>query len=160
MSTIIFVDGGCRGNPGPSSAGVYIPSMGFKLGFPLEDTTNNVAEYKALIHALRVANQAVSGQLEIKSDSQLMVRQMTGAYAVRSEHILPLWELATEWAAYRGTEVLFTHVRREDNAVADRICNLTLDAMALGYKGPGIRWGDLDKPGTRMEQLLEEATLS
>lgn len=157
----IFTDGGCRGNPGPSSAGVYIPHLDLKLGFPLEETTNNVAEYKALIHALRVATHLGLPQIEIVSDSELMVKQMNGVYGVRSEKILPLWEKAVTLAAYSSyTQVVYTHVRREENKVADKICNLTLDAMALGYKGAGIRWGDIDNPERQTEQLLDTTFLT
>jgi ribonuclease HI len=161
MSVTIFTDGGCRGNPGPSSAGVYVPSMGLKLGFPLPEGTNNEAEYRALIHALQVATRLGLPQIEILSDSELLVKQMTGVYGVRSEKILPLWEKATLLAAYSSYHtVTYTHVFREDNKVADKVCNLTLDAMAFGYKGAGIRWGDLDSPEQQIEQLLDTTFLT
>lgn len=153
----IYTDGGCRGNPGPSSAGVYIPHLDMKLGFPLEDTTNNVAEYSALIFALRAALRLGLTDVEIKADSELMVKQMTGVYGVRSEKILPLWEHATELAALIGTSVTYTHIPRAENAVADKICNLTLDVMAKGYNSNrgGIRWKDLDNPDRQMSMLIE-----
>lgn len=155
MSSIIFTDGGCRGNPGPSSAGVYVPHLNLKLGFPLEDTTNNVAEYQALIRGLKTALFAGLSDVEFKADSELMVKQMNGIYAVRSEKIYPLWAEAVSLASPRYT---FTHVPRSENAVADKICNLTLDAMAQGYNVArgGIRWNDLDKPERQMSNLVEE----
>lgn len=157
MSATIYTDGGCRGNPGPSSAGVYVPHLDMNLGFPLEDTTNNVAEYKALIWGLTTALKLGLSYVEFKADSELMVKQMTGVYGVRSEKILPLWEHAILLAAIVGTPVTFTHIPRAENAVADKICNLTLDVMAKGYERHrgGIRWADLENPERQMRNLVE-----
>jgi ribonuclease HI len=125
----IHTDGAARGNPGPAAFAYLIehedhPTVEVKgcLG----ETTNNVAEYTALVRALEHAQRLGARRVEVRSDSELMVKQMTGAYKVKNEGLRPLYEQARKQTA--GFEsVTFRHVRREQNGRADRLCNEALD---------------------------------
>lgn len=130
MKLLIYTDGGSRGNPGRSAAAFYIPQDNVKRGIPLPDTTNNVAEYTGLLEALKYAlyRYKDSVDLHIHSDSELMVKQMTGAYRVKSPSLLDLWAEATAYTTFFPS-VEFTHVMRENNKVADEIVNRTMDWM-------------------------------
>ena len=126
----IWVDGACRGNPGPSSVGGHIED---ELGHTVAQiseclgvTTNNVAEYKALIRALEEAQALGASEVEVRADSLLMVKQMAGEYRVKHPNLKPLFEKARVLA--RGFRIFrFTHVPREENRAADRLANLALD---------------------------------
>ncbi len=128
---ILHTDGGSRGNPGPAAAGFVIDSAdGARLaakGFFLGETTNNVAEYTALIRALEAAEQMEAETLTVFCDSELAVRQLKGQYKVRSEQIGPLYEQVRKLTA-RFSDCRIQHVRREKNKEADRLVNLALDA--------------------------------
>ena len=89
-------------------------------------STNNVAEYRGLIAALDWAVEQGHQRLHVKSDSELMVRQMLGSYRVKNEKLLPLFQQAQHLAARIG-DVTFEHVRREHNKDADRLSNLGMD---------------------------------
>ena len=88
-----FIDGAARGNPGPAGAGVYVEAERDRpvLEFyePLGRTTNNVAEYRALLLALERAEEAGADEVEIRSDSRLLVEQMRGNFKIRAEHLKP-----------------------------------------------------------------------
>ena len=124
------IDGAARGNPGPASYGVVILKPD---GQPLEQLrkyigrmTNNVAEYYALIAALDYAAAHSIRKLRIRSDSELLVRQMQGSYKVKSADLKPLHERAKKLAA--ALEYFdIQHVRREQNAHADALANEVLD---------------------------------
>ena len=131
MSVVIQVDGGARGNPGPAGAGVVIRSADdgtslFEGGFFLGRATNNVAEYRALVEGLRRARALQAGAVEVRSDSELLVRQMTGEYRVRNEKLRPLFQQAQKLCRGFG-RCRFTHVRRELNAAADGLANRAMD---------------------------------
>jgi ribonuclease HI len=124
------VDGASRGNPGPASYGVLIRrpdgSEVLRLKKYLGVTTNNVAEYYALLTALDYAISHGVAHLRVRSDSELLVRQMQGHYKVKSASLKPLHEQARKLAAqlaYFSIE----HVPRELNAEADRLANEALD---------------------------------
>lgn len=131
-------DGGARGNPGPGAAayvlsdggGAEIEARGEFLG----TVTNNAAEYRALIAGLEAAARHGARALEVRMDSELVVRQMTGEYRVKNEGLKPL-NLAARHAAARIPAVEWVAVRREDNARADRLVNDTLD-RATGAESP------------------------
>ncbi|MER3415023.1 MAG: hypothetical protein C4297_02270 [Gemmataceae bacterium] len=127
---IVYIDGAARGNPGPA-AYAYLICHGDQVvaqkAETLGNTTNNVAEYRALIEALKEALRLQAERVEVRSDSQLLVEQMTGHYRVRSAQLRPLYEQAQELAR-RFAEIRFVHVEREDNRLADRLCNEVLDA--------------------------------
>jgi ribonuclease HI len=127
---VIYTDGACRGNPGPASIGIYITSRAGEViaehGETLGIQTNNYAEYMGVLRALEMARDHQVQTVELRSDSQLMVRQMQGLYKVKSPQLLPLFtkcrELAKSFSAIR-----FEHVRREFNVEADRLANEALD---------------------------------
>jgi formyltetrahydrofolate-dependent phosphoribosylglycinamide formyltransferase len=131
MKVIIHTDGGSRGNPGPAAAGfVLCDADGRQLqakAFYLGETTNNVAEYTALIKALEAARRLGADQVAVYTDSELMVRQLSGAYKVKSETIRPLFEHASELRS-QFESCSIRHVLREKNKEADRIVNEALDA--------------------------------
>jgi ribonuclease HI len=126
-----FIDGAARGNPGPAGAGVYVSAEGEQ---PAEEhfealgrATNNVAEYRALLLALKRAEERGATEVSIASDSLLLVQQMLGRYKVRAPHLQPLFADAYRRAkAFRRFAI--SHVPREDNKKADRLANLGADA--------------------------------
>ena len=103
--------------------GTVLAAVGEAIGV----ATNNVAEYSALIAGLEKAAELDVGELEVVSDSELMVKQMRGEYKVKNEALRELSVRASRIARELGT-VTYTHVRREHNALADRLVNETLDA--------------------------------
>jgi ribonuclease HI len=125
------VDGGARGNPGPAGYGAVITDDKgqtlAELYAGIGVSTNNVAEYRGLIAALDWAVEHGHQRLHVKSDSELMVRQMLGSYRVKNEKLLPLYQQARQLAARIG-DVTFEHVRREYNKDADRLSNLGMDS--------------------------------
>ena len=131
LRVTVYIDGGARGNPGPAGAGVVVldRSDGMALyegGLFLGRATNNVAEYKGLLAGLRAAASLGARDVDIVSDSQLLVRQMTGEYRVRNAGLRPLHRRAQELA--QGFErCTFRHVRREDNTRADGLVNQAID---------------------------------
>ncbi len=131
---VIYTDGAARGNPGPAGAGVRIEAPDgaalAEIAEYLGEATNNVAEYKAMLLGLERARALGASEVEIRSDSELLVRQMTGEYKVRNEGLRPLVARAHALAA-AFTSVDFVHVRRERNRDADRLANLAIDREAL-----------------------------
>jgi ribonuclease HI len=128
-SAIANVDGGSRGNPGPAGYGVRIECADgtvIELKAFLGTRTNNVAEYNGLLAALRWADNHGVTSLEIRSDSELLVKQMRGEYRVKNPGLLPLYEEARDLAQRIG-RVTFEHVRRELNQDADRLANEAMD---------------------------------
>lgn len=128
--SVIMIDGAARGNPGPAAAGAVLDHPALKRGEYIGEATNNVAEYRALILGLELALEAGLDEVEIQSDSQLLVRQMTGQYRVKNPALRDLYQRAQS-AAARLSSVLYRHIPREDNVEADRVANMALDA-----KGP------------------------
>ncbi len=128
----VYVDGAARGNPGPAAYAFVIYHDGEPVlednGF-LGRATNNVAEYTALVKALERAAELKATHLDIRSDSELLVRQMRGEYRVKNEHLRPLYEEASRLAR-RFEAVSISHVPREENREADRLCNEALDEAA------------------------------
>lgn len=127
-----YIDGGSRGNPGPAGIGVYVPGV-VRIAEYLGHQTNNFAEYSALIAALRFAAARRSEALQVYSDSELVVRQIHGAYKVRNENIRPLYESALRWIDLMG-EFSIEHVRRERNRDADRLANDAMDSRANSFR--------------------------
>ena len=120
----IFIDGASRGNPGPSGIGAAFFDGGAKpvkqLSRYLGETTNNVAEYLALIYALQEALRDGYAAVSVKTDSELLARQLSGAYRVRDPQLRLLYDLATHLIA-GFTSCVVTHVPREQNTLADRL---------------------------------------
>lgn len=127
----IFTDGGSRGNPGPAASGFVLYDEAKNIlhaeGVYLGETTNNVAEYTAVVLALEKAKEIGATHLNIQMDSELIVRQMTGIYKIKQPHIQELagkvFRLLNNFTHYN-----FGHVRREFNKVADKLVNQALDA--------------------------------
>lgn len=128
--TILFIDGGSRGNPGPAGYGVAIKNAGGETIDSLSEylgiRTNNVAEYSGLLAALEYAIRHHLSFVRIFSDSELLVRQMTGRYRVKSPDLLPLFNRAQELAA-QIPRFEIEHIRRESNAAADALANKAMD---------------------------------
>jgi ribonuclease HI len=126
-----YVDGAARGNPGPAGAGVWVEPRGEEGAEEhfeaLGRTTNNVAEYRALLMALARAEQLGAEEVEILSDSELLVHQLNGKYRVKADHLKPLVSEAVA-RAKRFRRFSIRHVRREQNRKADRLANLGADA--------------------------------
>lgn len=127
---IANVDGASRGNPGPASYAVIVRGPDgktvFEVGKYLGRATNNVAEYYALITALDYATAQRIERLLVRSDSELLVRQMQGRYKVKSPDLRPLFERAHKLS--RGfAHFAIEHVRRELNSDADELANIALD---------------------------------
>lgn len=127
---ILHADGASRGNPGPSSiaAIVYLPngeelvSVAKRIG----KATNNVAEYRAVIEGMKLAREVGVRELTVRVDSELVMKQLTGAYRIKSADLAPLArEVAAE--ARHFASCTFEHVRREENREADRLANAALD---------------------------------
>jgi ribonuclease HI len=129
MRVMVYIDGGSRGNPGPAAAGVVITADGeviHQAGIYLGRATSNVAEYRGLLAGLEAARRLGASEAEVRSDSQLLVRQMTGEYRVRNPGIKPLHEKAARLAGmFRRCD--FRHVPRQENLQADELVNRALD---------------------------------
>jgi ribonuclease HI len=130
MAIVAYIDGGARGNPGPAGYGVRVEDEQGALidefnGF-LGTSTNNVAEYNGLLAALRYARQHGHRRVHIKSDSELLVKQMRGEYRVKNAGLQPLCQEART-IANDLERIVYEHVRREQNKDADRLANLAMD---------------------------------
>ena len=130
MKLVVHVDGGARGNPGPAAIGVVVSDAAGhvlgELGEPIGEATNNVAEYRALLRGIEWARGLGADELEIVNDSELVARQLTGAYKVKHPSMKPLHEEAV--AALRAFENWSIRtVPRSDNARADELVNRALD---------------------------------
>ena len=132
---VIYTDGGARGNPGPAAAGFVVG--GKEYGEYLGERTNNYAEYQAVILALKKAKhlfgkkKAAGLEVEVRTDSELIVRQLNREYKVKEPELQPLFvevlNLALDFKS-----VVFVHVPREQNRAADRLVNRALDAALNG----------------------------
>ncbi len=131
MRARLFTDGGARGNPGPAAYGYVLEAEDGSVldarGEPIGVATNNVAEYSALLAGLRRAAELGVDELEVVSDSELMVKQMTGVYRIKNVALRPL-ALEAGRLARALPRVTYTHVRREHNELADSLVNRALDA--------------------------------
>ena len=131
MRARLFTDGGARGNPGPAAAayvleaedGTMLAAHGEAIGV----ATNNVAEYRALVAGLEKALEFGVDDLEVVSDSELLVKQMSGEYRIKNAALIELSLRAARVARALG-DVRYTAVRREHNELADRLVNEALDA--------------------------------
>ena len=133
MKLVVHVDGGARGNPGPAAIGVVVSEPD---GTVLEEVaerigvaTNNVAEYRAVLRGLERAAELGAREIEIVNDSELVARQLSGAYKVKHPSMKPLYEQAM--SALRGFDRWQIHsVPRVQNARADLLVNNALDGTA------------------------------
>ena len=131
MKAKLFTDGGARGNPGPAAYGyvleaedgTVLAAHGERIGV----ATNNVAEYRALVAGLEKAVELAVPEVEVVSDSELLVKQMNGEYRVKNAALQDLSIQASRLAREVG-KVSYTAVRREHNKLADQLVNEALDA--------------------------------
>ena len=137
---IVYTDGGSRGNPGPAALGVAIADAKGKIlktyGETLGVKTNNEAEYEAVIFALKKIKALVGGkrademEIEVRTDSELLVKQLNHEYKIESKTVIPLfikiWNAMPDFKS-----VKFVHIPREKNKEADRMVNLALDGDSL-----------------------------
>lgn len=132
---VIHTDGGARGNPGPAAIGVVIEGQieTKKYGEYIGEATNNEAEYKAVIFALKKLKQLIGkekskseAEVEIHLDSELLASQLNGEYKIKEKNLqqlfLEVWNLKQDFKS-----VIFKHIPREDNRGADKLVNQTLD---------------------------------
>lgn len=125
----INIDGAARGNPGPAAFAYVIAADGQSVlegAGRLGKATNNVAEYTALVKALERAGELGAERLVIRSDSELIVKQMNGEYKVKNASLRALYEEAVD-LTHGFASVTLEHVRREQNKRADQLCNHALD---------------------------------
>ena len=131
MKARLFTDGGARGNPGPAAFGYVLEAEDGTVldarGEAIGRATNNVAEYRALVAGLEKALELGVTELEVVSDSELLVKQMRGEYKVKNEALREL-SLEAGRLARRLDSVRYKAVRREHNELADRLVNEALDA--------------------------------
>ena len=127
---VLRTDGASRGNPGPAAAGIVIEHLDgtvlAQLGQYLGEMPNNQAEYRALILGLQLVTARQPAAVNIYMDSELVVRQMTGVYRVRDATLQQLYREAMALVKALP-HVTFTHVRRAQNALADRLANQALN---------------------------------
>jgi ribonuclease HI len=129
----LYTDGGARGNPGPAAYayvlededGTVLVAEGRTIGV----ATNNVAEYRALVAGLEKAVELAVPEVEVRSDSELLVKQMRGEYRVKNAALRDL-SLEAARLARKLSKVEYRHVRREHNELADRLVNEALDAAS------------------------------
>ncbi|MFW6061539.1 MAG: ribonuclease HI family protein [Planctomycetota bacterium] len=130
----VHIDGGSRGNPGPAAAGVVVRAdddgtILHESGSFLGRATNNVAEYNGLLVGLQQALALGAKRARVYSDSQLMVRQINGQYRVKNAGLRPLYNKALQLSR-QFESFSIDHVRREQNAEADKLVNDALNAKA------------------------------
>jgi ribonuclease HI len=130
LRTRLYCDGAARGNPGPAGAGAVIVNPAghivAKVGKFLGEETNNVAEYMGLILGLKRAKAMGIKDLEVLADSELVVKQVNGEYAVKAEHLQPLHAEAV--ALYKSfDQIELRHIPREENDAADAMSNRAID---------------------------------
>ena len=131
---LLFCDGGSRGNPGPAAIGAVVydastdpPRLIASVSERIGVTTNNVAEYRALIAGLEAVAHLHARAVHVRADSLLIVKQLQGEYRVKHRNLAPLFAEARRLlGAYQ--EVDLRHVRREENVDADALVNAALDA--------------------------------
>ncbi|HOY46354.1 MAG TPA: ribonuclease HI family protein [Candidatus Dojkabacteria bacterium] len=130
MKAILKTDGGSRGNPGEGAAGALLFNTNNELlnfnGEYLANTTNNNAEYQALVIGLKMALKAGVTELACYLDSELIVKQLNGEYKIKDENIKKI-KLKIDTLLPGFKIITFTHIPREENRLADRLVNLILD---------------------------------
>lgn len=126
----LYTDGAARGNPGPAGAGAVLCDIKGRtveeLFEYLGETTNNIAEYRALLLGLKKAIALGAREIEILADSELMVRQLQGKYRVKNEGLKPLFQEAIQLLKEFG-KYSINHIDREENREADRLANRAID---------------------------------
>ena len=130
----IYVDGGSRGNPGPSGVGVVILDASGKrlkeISKYIGETTNNIAEYNALLYGLEEALMLRIDEIVVNLDSELVAKQLTGDYRVKDSGLKPLFERAMNMLkSFKSFEI--RHIEREKNKEADKLVNRAINLASL-----------------------------
>ncbi len=135
---VIYTDGGSRGNPGPAGIGVWIETLDKKYAEVIGHATNNDAEYQAVIFALKKCKSVIGksgakgSAVHVYLDSELVVKQLNHQYKITKEntqrYFLEVWNLMLDYGA-----VIFEHIPREKNAIADALVNKALDNQQGGH---------------------------
>ena len=137
MKLTIYTDGGARGNPGPAGIGVVILDEEGKtvkeIAEYIGETTNNQAEYTAVVRALQECKKLFGEKLretsiEVRMDSELVVRQLSGLYKVKEAGMKEQFARVAKLRLEDAPHIIFTHVRREKNKRADELVNQAIDA--------------------------------
>ena len=130
-SVNIFIDGASRGNPGPSGIGIVFcddqDRVVKKLFKFIGNATNNVAEYSALIYAMQEALIDKYDDVKVKSDSELLTKQLTGEYKVKNDNIRPYYDMFQHIARGFG-KIEVISIDRENNSIADKLANRAIDS--------------------------------
>ena len=130
---VVYFDGASRGNPGPAAWGVFAPPSR-SAGQVIGTATNNVAEWRGFLAALDLAADAGAADVEVRADSELVLRQFLGTYRVKAAHLRPYLAAAREKARhFRRLSVV--HVPRTENREADALANRALDEAAKTGRG-------------------------
>ncbi|HKC23983.1 MAG TPA: ribonuclease HI family protein [Thermoanaerobaculia bacterium] len=136
---VLYFDGASRGNPGPASFGVHSPS-GIDISQSIGLATNNVAEWRGFLAALDAALASGAEDVEIRADSELVLKQFLGTYRMRAPHLAPFLEEARRKAS-QIPRLRVVHVPRAENRVADALANRALDAeTAAPRRAPRRPW--------------------
>ncbi|MDP6387969.1 MAG: ribonuclease HI family protein [Candidatus Pacebacteria bacterium] len=135
---ILFTDGGARGNPGPAGIGIVIAddkgNILKEVSKFLGDTTNNFAEYEAVIEGLRALKRVFGTEklkdfdIEVKLDSELVANQLSGTYQIKEESLFPQFIRIHNMQVKDFPKIKFSHIPREKNKEADRLANEAMDA--------------------------------
>jgi len=130
-SVNIFIDGASRGNPGPSGIGIVFcddqDNVVKKLFKFIGNTTNNVAEYSALIYAMQEALIDKYENVKVKSDSELLTKQLAGEYKVKNDNLRPYYDMFRHISkGFAKIEVI--SIGRENNSIADKLANKAIDS--------------------------------
>ncbi len=132
---VLWTDGAARGNPGPAGIGAILKSSSGEVLYTgsefLGHTTNNVAEYKAVLLGLAGALAQGIHRVEVRADSELLIKQLKGEYRVKSPGLRPLFEEARRLISHFSS-VKLTYIRRELNGEADRLANQGIDRVGKG----------------------------
>jgi len=132
---VLWTDGAARGNPGPAGIGAILKSPSGEVLYTgseyLGHTTNNVAEYKAVLLGLAGALEQGIQRVEVRADSELLIKQLKGEYRVKSAGLKPLFDEARQLLS-RFKSVKLTHIRRELNGEADWLANQGIDKVGKG----------------------------
>jgi ribonuclease HI len=149
---IVYTDGAARGNPGPAGIGVVLTDGRgrtlLEIAEGIGPATNNVAEYRAVLAGLKAAADRGSSSVLVRSDSRLLVEQLSGRFRVKNPTLVKLHEEARALMK-RFDRVAFEHVPREMNKAADRLANRGVDDWLAG---PGAGWSPPEPPA---EPLFE-----
>ena len=158
MRARLHTDGGARGNPGPAGIGVVVRDGAGKvigeISKAIGETTNNVAEYTAVIEGLKLALELGVTDIEVRIDSKLVVSQLSGDWKIKSDGLRGL-AVEARRLLNRFSSAKLTHVGRDQNADADKLVNQALDAQELEPLWEPEEDDDRPRPGPGQTSLLD-----